>query len=74
MKAFQLCGREDKAMEAFYDGEVETIDHVVLGVALQCLSKLKGVEAAEALLWSSKRLEWVRKWGPCTRMFYCTGP
>ncbi len=55
MKTFQLCGREDKAMEAFYDGEVETIDHVVLRVALQCLSKLKGVEAAETLYSETKR-------------------
>ena len=55
MKTFQLCGREDKAMEAFYDGEVETIDHVVLRVALQCLSKLKGIEAAETLYSETKR-------------------
>jgi len=55
MKTFQLCGREDKAMEVFYEGEVETIDHVVLRVALQCLSKLKGVEAAEALYRETKR-------------------
>ena len=47
MRTFQLCDREDRALEIFKEGEVKELDAHVLRCALQSYAAVEGLKSAD---------------------------